>query len=117
MSDLAGLYERQGDPERAADFNQRVISHRKKNPYYRYYLARGAFFAQDYDVAISHLKYAVRERQLEDQFYLLLGLCYLRKGDEQAARRWLARAEEVAATDALKRNYSSKINTLLSAPD
>jgi hypothetical protein len=30
-----------------------------------------------------------------------------------AARRWLACAEEVAATDALKRQYAAEIATLL----
>ncbi len=45
---------------------------------------------------------------------LLMGLSYLKKGNEQAFRRWLARAQEVAATDALKRRYASKIDNLLS---
>jgi hypothetical protein len=35
---------------------------------------------------------------------------------EETARRWLSRAEEVAATDALKRRYADKIDILLSAP-
>jgi len=115
MSNLAGLYERRGDQERAAAYRRRVADHRQRNPYYRFQLARDAFQAQDYDAAISHLSYAIRRKQNEDQFYSLLGLCYLKKGDEQAARRWLSRAEEVAATDALKRRYASKIELLLSA--
>ena len=113
MSDLARLYERLGDRERAAAYQKRVIHHRWLNPYYRYELARQAYLAQDYDAAIGHLKYAIRQRPKEDQFYFLLGMSYLQKGDERAARRWLDRAEEVAASDALKRRYSSKIDTLL----
>jgi Flp pilus assembly protein TadD len=116
MSNLASLYERRGDQERAATYRKRVIDHRERNPYYRFQLAREAFLAQDYDAAIGHLHYAVRKKKNEDQFYFLLGLSHMKKGDEQAARRWLARAEEVAATDALKRRYSSKIDILLSAP-
>jgi Flp pilus assembly protein TadD len=117
MSNLAGLYEQQGDSERAAMSRKKVARHRNQNPYYRYQRAREAFMAQDYDAAIDHLKYAIRKRKQEDQFYFLLGLSYLQKGNEEAARRSLTKAEEVAATDSLKRNYSNKIEMLLSAPN
>ena len=117
MSSLARLYEIQGDRERAAACRKRVVRHRNLNPYYRYELARRAYSDQDWDAAIGHLKYAVHKRPNEDQFCFLLGLSYLQKGDERAARRWLARAEEVAATDALKRRYSSKIDALVRRSD
>ncbi len=113
MSNLARLYELIGDRDRAAAYRKRVIRHRWLNPYYRFELARRAYSAKDYDQAIGHLKYAIRKRPREDQFYFLMGLSYLQKGDAPAARRWLARAEEVASTDALKRKYSSKIDILL----
>ena len=114
MSNLAGFYEQQGDTERAAMYQKRVMDHRRENPYYRYQRARDAYAAGEYGTAISHLKYAIREKKNEDEFYFLLGLCYLQTGNERAAQRWLARAEEVAATDALKRRYSSKLEMLLS---
>jgi len=114
MSNLAGFYEQQGDAERAAMYRKRVMDHRRENPYYRYQRARDAYSAEDYGTAISHLKYAIRKKKNEDEFYFLLGMCYLKKGDERAARRWLARAEEVAATDSLKHRYSSKLELLLS---
>ncbi len=115
MSNLATLYERRGDQERAALYRKRVIAHRQRNPYYRFQLAREAFLAQDYDGAIGHLEYAIRKKKNEDQFYFLLGSSCLKQGDERAARRWLSRAREVAASDAQKRRYSSKIDMLLSA--
>ena len=118
MSNLAGLYARRGDRKRAALYRKRVAYHRERNPYYHYHLAREAFLAEDFDTAISHLNDAVRRKKTEDQFYFLLGLSYMKKGDEREARRWLSRAEEVAATDALKRRYADKIDILLSAsPD
>jgi Flp pilus assembly protein TadD len=116
MSNLAHLYERQGDERRAAGYRRRVADHRRRNPYYRLQLAREAFLAEDYDAAIRHLNYAVRKKKDEDQFCFLLGLSYAKKGDEREARRWLSRAREVAATDALKRRYASKIDILLSSP-
>jgi Flp pilus assembly protein TadD len=115
MSNLARLYERLGDRERAAAYQSRVIHHRRLNPYYRYQLALKAYLVQDWAAAIGHLKYAIRKRPKEDQFYFTLGLCYYQKGDMQAAQRWLARAQEVAATDPVKRRYASKIDNLLRA--
>jgi Flp pilus assembly protein TadD len=115
MSNLVNLYERRGDQERAATYRKRVSRHRERNPYYRLQLAREAFRAQDYDLAIRHLDYAVRRKSNEDRFCFLLGLSHMKKGNEPAARRWLDRAREVAATDALKRRYASKIDILLSA--
>jgi len=113
MSNLAGLYEQLGDRERAASYQKLVIAHRMRNPYYRYLLARSAFLSQDYRTAIAHLKWAIRQRPQEDSFYFLLGLTYFGEGDMRAAHRWLAKAEEVAGTDALKRKYASKVDALL----
>jgi tetratricopeptide (TPR) repeat protein len=115
MSNLANLYERQGNAERAAKYRKKVTYHRKRNPYYRHLLAREAFAAKDYDAAISHLRYAIRKKETEDQFYYLLGLAHLAKGNDRIARRWLERAEAVAATDALKGKYRGKIDDILSA--
>ena len=83
------------------------------NPYYRHELARRAYAEKRYDVAVGHLRYAVRRRPKEDQFHSLLGLCYLQLGNQPAARRCFARAAEVAATDALRRRYASKVDMLV----
>ena len=115
MSNLARLYARQGDAERAAHFELRIASHRKRNPYYRFNVAQQAFLSRDYDTAISNLKFAIRQKEFEDSFYFLLGLSYLQKSDEKQARKWLNKAEEVAKTDVMKRNYQSKIDLLLLA--
>jgi Flp pilus assembly protein TadD len=112
ISDLAGLYGRVGDLALAARYRKLVEHHRWRNPYYRYELARHAYADKHYDEAIGHLKYAARQRPKEDRFPHLLALCYLGKGDTAAARRWLARAEEVAATGALKREYAAEIAAL-----
>jgi Flp pilus assembly protein TadD len=117
LSNLVNLYEQQGDVERSSDYRKRVERHRRKNPYYRYHRARDAFLAGDYDTAIGHLKFAIRKRKHEDQFCFLLGLCYLQKGDEEAARRWMDRAEQIASNDTVKRHYANKIERLLSGAE
>jgi len=115
MSSLADLYARMGQQEQATRYRLRVVSHRRQNPYYRYQLAREAFLAHHYDVAIGHLKYAVHKKPNEDRFCFLLGLAHLQNGNDRAAARWLARAKEVAATDELKRKYDGKLNILKSS--
>lgn len=115
ISNLASLYAERGDMERSARFERRASLHRMRNPYYRFGLAREAFRGGDFDSAIGHLRYAVRRKPQEDSFHFLLGLSYLQKGDTKRARRWLDQAEELAQTDALKRNYRSKIDLLLSS--
>jgi Flp pilus assembly protein TadD len=106
MSNLATLYDRQGDVQRAALYRKRVVNHRMQNPYYRYQRALEAYEAGDWDTAIGHLKFAVRRKRNEDRFYDLMARCYLGKGDERSARRWQERAREAAATGAPKRRYS-----------
>jgi Flp pilus assembly protein TadD len=113
MSNLVRFYDASGDQELAEEYRRRVKAHRMRNPYYRYRLAREAFYAKDFKSAISHLRYAIRRKSQEDQFMFLLGLCYLMKGESEHARRWMEKAEEVASNEALKRNYSSKIEALL----
>jgi len=115
MSNLTALYDRRGEPKLAARYRNKVRSHRKRNPYYRFQLARVAYHAEDYDLAINHLKYALRRHKEEDRFCALLGLAYLQMGDEKKSRHWMARAEKYAESDALKSVYSSKIDRLMSA--
>ncbi len=113
MSNLARLYERGGDLERAAAYRKKVFHHRMRNPYYRHNLAREALAGGDWGAAIGHLRYATRKRPTEDEFCFLLGVAYLRKGDEKAAQRWFSRARELAATEAVRNRYSGKIEALL----
>jgi tetratricopeptide (TPR) repeat protein len=114
MSNLTALYDRRGDSDQAARYRNKVDSHRKRNPYYRYHLAREAFFAEDYPLAIDHLRYAARKHRDEDRFCFMLGLVYLQMGDEKKSLQWMARAEKLAEDESLKGVYSSKIDRLTS---
>lgn len=106
MSNLAGLYDRQGDPKRAAEYRKRVIRHRQQNPYYRYQRAREAYGAGDWDAAIGHLRFAVRRKPKEARFCDLMARCHRGKGDERAAARWQARADELSAAAVPSRRHS-----------
>jgi Flp pilus assembly protein TadD len=114
MSNLAGLYEQEGRTELAEQYRSKVKYHRKRNPYYRYQLARTAFDNGDYGEAIDHLKFAVRRIKNDDNFYFLMSLSYLNSGDKDAAERWMRKAEEVAEIDADKKRYHRKLDMLMS---
>jgi len=114
-SNLVRLYEMRGDTEEAQRYRKKVDQHRMRNPHLRFSLAREAFENRDYDTAIEHLKYAIRKQKDEDEYYFLLGMCYLMTGDEEKARRWTAKAERMAATDEKKRRYSSEFEALMAA--
>jgi len=117
MSNLVGLYDHMGDPEKAAIYQKRVDEHRMQNPYLRFSLAREAFFDRDYDTAIEHLKHAIKQHKNDDEFYFLLGLCHLMRGDEKEAHRWTRKAEVVAKSDEKRSRYSTKIETLRAASE
>ena len=114
MSNLAALYEREGRAELAGQYRNKVESHRMRNPYYHYQLARTAFDIGDYETAIDHLKVAVRKNKNDDIFYFLMSLSYLNSGEKAAAQRWMKKAEEVAERDADKKKYHRKLDMLMS---
>lgn len=115
MSNLVALYEKLGERDKAEVYRKRVEEHRMGNPYYRFWLAQDAFYDHDYATAIEHLKFATRRNRDEDRFVFLLGLCHLMQGDDAEARHCFARAEELAASDAQRKRYSTKIENLMAA--
>jgi Flp pilus assembly protein TadD len=115
MNNLTVLYDRRGEPGLAESYRKKVRKHREHNPYYRFHRARIAYQAQDYDLALHHLKYALRKHRDDDRFCALLALVYLKMGDEKKSRLWMDRATEYATNDAMKRIYSSKIDRLIAA--
>jgi len=113
MSNLASLYDEAGLTEKAQQYRDWVQSHRMKNPYYRYYLARDAVAEGSYQSAIDHLNYAIRQRDNESRFYSLLSVSYLMSGDKKAAERWMKKAEEVATQEVDRQRYHHKLEWLM----
>jgi len=113
ISNLARLYARLGDTERAASMRDFARYHRERNPYYRFQQARDAFLHKEYAAALEHLDYAIGERREEDAFYFLRGLVRLQLGDTRRARIDMETAERLASDGMLKRNYHRKMEMLL----
>ena len=115
LSNLASLFEEQGEQELVAIYEKRVKYHRMRNPYYSYKLAREAYDSGEYEEAIDHMKFAVRYKKNVDSFYYLLGLSYFRIGDQKSGERWISRAAESVEKDGLKQAYNRKLERLLSS--
>jgi tetratricopeptide (TPR) repeat protein len=113
MSNLASLYQQQGKLELAEQYRSRVMSHRMRNPYYRYMQARTLFEEGDYDGSIEHLDYAIRKKNNDDQFYSLMSLNYLMKGDREEAQKWMKQAEEIAEKESDKQRYHNKFEMMV----
>jgi len=113
MSNLANLYTDQGKTELAEHYLSKVKLHRLNNPFYRYELANAAFVEGDYQTAIKNLKFAIRKRKDQDQFYFMLSLSYLMSGEKESAQRWMKKAEEVAQQSASKQKYHHKLDLLM----
>ncbi len=112
MSNLASLYELQGRAELAESYRVSVQSHRMKNPYYRYELAKEAFLVGDYPTSIDHLKFSIQKRPYESGFYSLQAMSYLMNGDRDKALQNMQKAEELAAGESERRLYRRKIDML-----
>ena len=113
LSNLANLYNEQGKTDLAEHYLSKVKLHRMNNPFYRYELANVAFAEGDYQTAIRNLKFAIRKRKDQDQFYFLLSLSYLMIGEKETAQRWMEKAEEVALQSASKQKYHHKLDLLM----
>lgn len=112
MSNLADLYEEQGRDREAQHYLSRVREHRMGNPFYRYRLANIAFEDGDYKSAIKNLKYAIRQKNDEDEFYYLLSLSYLMAGDKNEAQKWMKQAQSVARATEDRQRYNRKLELL-----
>jgi len=113
MSNLASLYEQQGKVELAEQYRSRVRSHRMHNPYFRYLQARTLFEEGDYDGSIKHLEYAIRKKNDDDQFYSLMSLNYLMKGNREEAQNWMKQAEKIAEKESDKQRYHNKFEMMV----
>jgi len=113
MSNLANLYEEQGNTAAAKRYEDKVISHRRNNPYYRYQVASTAFNDGDYEEAIDNLKIAISKIKDDDRLYFLLSLSYLMSGDNEKAAHWMKKAEAAAQVSENQKKYHHKLDLLL----
>ncbi len=97
LSNLSVLYDHMGEVEKSEYYFRLAKEHQMKNPYYRYYQAQEAFDVGDYDLALYHLKSALKRRKNERKFYNLMAITYAQLGDEEKADQAWAKAKKLVS--------------------
>jgi len=92
MSNLARHYNRQGNIEEAAVYQEKVRSYRNMNPYYHYSMGEIAFYEESYENSIGHYNEAIKRKSDEPQFHYALALAYFRLGKIEKAEESIKKA-------------------------
>lgn len=112
---MALLYARQGDNEKAKSLLAKLHKKRIKNPYYHMVLGDIANETQSYEQAIKHYKNAIAINNRPHEFHFSLAKAYYRLGDIKNAQRYLEKAKRRAGDVELSEQYASKISILLAS--
>lgn len=81
ITNLAGLYYKMGDRDKAENYSKLAQRHRQVNPYYQYARALSAVDGEDYGNALLHVKRAIELAKDEPRFYQLAARIYAQMGD------------------------------------
>ena len=109
---LAMLYRRTDRVELAEALEKRVRKERSNNPYYYAMLAALDYDKGQYRQAIRHYRKAISMHNKEHQFLFGLAKSYTMLNDYPRAKRYLLKAQAVAASHNDKQLYHSKLSAL-----
>ena len=112
LTNLASIYQKRGDSERAEYFARQVRRYQDQNPYYHYYHALAAYNNGDLEAAEERLARAIDLKDTEHKFYQLQGLIAERCGDRKAALESFEQALDLAVYSDARRIYDNKISLL-----
>ena len=95
-NNLYVIYEKEGDHAAAQSLQAKVERHRRKNPYYLYFLSSQATEQGDYEASAAMLQKAIKLNEKEYRFHYELARLQALRGDQEAAQASLRRALELA---------------------
>lgn len=110
---LAILYARQGDTEKADGILDNLHQKRLKNPYYHVVKGDIAMEKENFKDAIKHYKKAIGLNQAPHEFHFSIAKAYYRLGDMENTQRYLEKAKRRAGDEMQSDRYASKISTIL----
>jgi Flp pilus assembly protein TadD len=93
MSNLQRLYFRQDRHAEATEIMHQLEDYRASNPYYHFWLGQKAYELGEFRSAVGHIKGAIRRKENEPEFYILLSKSYNALGMQKAALRASRKAE------------------------
>jgi len=109
---LALLYSLTDRPVLAKKLRKQVADKRKDNPYYHAMLGEEAAYKGQTELAIKHLKKAIKMNNQEHRFYFALARSYMDLGELEKVEQSLKRAQKLAKENDLKQKYQNKISAL-----
>ncbi len=95
-NNLYMIYEKEGNLAAAERLQKKVERHRRKNPYYLYFLSSQAAEQGKYEESVAMLEKAIRMNENEYRFYYELARLQVIQGDLEDAQANLHRALELA---------------------
>jgi len=107
MNNMARLYTRIGDRDRASFYEKEVKTFRDKNPYYHFFIGRIAYNDGRYEASIKDFKDAIRKKEDEHLFHFALAMSYYKMGEVEKAEKSLDMAKSYAWDKAEKDYYDS----------
>jgi tetratricopeptide (TPR) repeat protein len=96
MNNLGFLYHEQGQWVQARLWEERVVDHRQKNPYYHMYLGAEAELAGEPELALVHYQSAIAIKDTDAEFYYRLAKLYLSLQQPGESVRYAQRAVELS---------------------
>ncbi|MGH1372247.1 MAG: tetratricopeptide repeat protein [Cellvibrionaceae bacterium] len=112
MSNLSRLYRQLGRESDAETFENKVVYHRRNNPYYRYYQAQQALDSRQLVEAFNHVKAAIDGYDKDHRFHFLAAKVSSAQGDLARAQKYLQRATQLTKDQDQKDRYNHKLDTL-----
>jgi len=112
ITNLQRLYVKQGNTELANYYRHEAERSRMKNPYFRYFLANQLLDENQPDLALKHIKWAIRKFRKEHRFHFLAAKIYARLGKSDDAEKSLEQAAKLTQDDKNRLLYQSKIARL-----
>lgn len=107
MNNMARLYTRIGNRDKASFYEKEVKAFRDKNPYYHFFIGRIAFNDGRYEESIKDFKDAIRKKEDEHLFHFALAMSYYKIGEIEKAEKSLDKAKFYVWDKAEKDNYDS----------
>jgi len=95
-NNLYAIYKKEGNQAAAQKLQAKVERHRRKNPYYLYFLSSQAAEQGNYETSEAMLQKAIKLNDKEYLFYYELARLQALRGDLEAAEANLHRALELA---------------------
>lgn len=96
MTNLAGFYRKNDNPDKAAKFSKLAQQYRQSNPFYQYALALSAFDEKDYRNALLYVKRALEREQNEPRFYQLAADAYTQLGELDSAEAMMKKHKKLS---------------------